>query len=128
MTYQTSDRLKVLDDGGLYDTRIKYHPHVKPIRAVYKVHTSTIDTLAQVKASLRAGQYTTWGMYPLYFVTRDGGALSFEAVRECFDQVCWDFMNDANTGWRIEALTINHEDTSLYCDHTGQLIPSACGD
>ena len=82
-------------------------------------------TLQQVKAALRSGPYAWPGGYPLYFVTRCGGVLSFKAVRAQWRNVVWDHLSDASTGWRIAGIDTNWEDASLFCDHTGERIESA---
>jgi hypothetical protein len=82
-------------------------------------------TLLEIKRRLRDGKYAWPGGYPLYFVTRDGATLSFDAVRKEWRNVVWDHLRDASTGWRIEACEINYEDPELFCDHTNKRIESA---
>lgn len=113
------------EDGALYDTRAADWSHRPPVRACYRRTPSAIASLTEVKAALRAGGYAWPGGYPLYFITADGAALSFEAVRQEFRNVADDFMADASTGWRIVAVEVNWEDGELTCDHTGEPIPSA---
>lgn len=111
-------------DGGLYDTR--QGAAAGPVRANYAWHKRHIETLADVKACLRAGPYAWPGGYECYFVTRDGGVLSFEAARDEFAQIAWDFLNDASTGWRIGALGCTAEaDSEVVCDHTNRVIQEA---
>jgi len=111
-------------EGLLFDTR-KEAWNKKAIRTGHNGHHSTIETLAQVKACIRAGQSTSLGGYPLYFITSDGAALSFEAVIQEFYNVSWDFHRQASTGWRIVACVVNYEDSALYCAHSGKRIASA---
>jgi hypothetical protein len=86
-------------------------------------------TLRDVKEALRAGPYAWPGGYPLYMVTSDGAALSFEAVRERFREVCADMLDMSHLSqWRIVAIEANWEDGALTCDHTGKRIPSAYAD
>lgn len=120
-------------DGALFDTRDPNWSEGLPVRPAYRVSRTTFDpnpvkALQQVKAALRQGAYTDLGGYPLYFITRDGAALSFEAVQEQFRNVVWDHLNHASTGWRIDGSAVNYEDADLFCDHTGKRIPSAYGD
>lgn len=85
-----------------------------------------IDSLTQVKAALRSGPFTDLGGYPLYFIAADGEALSFEAVRERFREVCADMLDMSRINqWKIVGLEINYEDADLTCAHTGKAIPSA---
>lgn len=116
------------DNGALYDTRAPDWSRGRPVRANYRGQPARIETLADVKAALRAGDVAWPGGYPLYFVTRDGAALSFAAVRQQFASVADDFLSDSSSGWRVAAILINHEDPDLTCDHTGARIPSAYGD
>ena len=84
-----------------------------------------INTVKDLKQALRNGPYTWPGGYPLYFITSDGAALSFKAVRENLRCVIWSIKNKVNDGWRVQAMAINYEDNELYCDHTGEKIESA---
>ncbi|AXQ68542.1 DNA ligase [Caulobacter phage CcrPW] len=114
--------------GDLFDTRDPDWNFKPPLRRAYSTAADPIETLSQVKAALRAGPYAWPGGYPLYFVTRDGAALSFDAVRSQFASVADDFMSDSSTGWRVCRVEINYEDSDLRCDHTGKAIPAAHGD
>jgi len=72
-------------------------------------------TTLEVKRALKAGPWAWPGGYPLYFVTRDGAALSFDAMRERFRE-------EARA---VLGVDVNWEDDALFCDHTGKRIPSA---
>ena len=87
-----------------------------------------ISTAKDLKQALRSGPYAWPGGYPLYFITSDGAALSFKAVRENLRSVLWSIKNGVNDGWRVQAMDINYEDNELYCDHTGEKIESAYGE
>lgn len=82
-------------------------------------------TLLEIKSALRSGQYAWPGGYPCYFVTQDGAALSFDAVRLEWRQIVQDYLWGRNTGWMIAGIAINFEDPELYCDHTNKRIESA---
>lgn len=79
--------------------------------------------------ALADGKYAWPGGYPLYFITADGGALSFDAVIEnaglIRDAV---ITQDTHSGWCVCAVDVNWEDTDLVCDHTGNKIESAYGE
>jgi hypothetical protein len=82
--------------------------------------------LGQIKELLRNGPYAWPGGYPVYFITGDGAALSFKAVRQNWHSVvmahlCGDIRGD----WFLIAAQINWEDSQLYCDQTGERIESA---
>lgn len=72
---------------------------------------STLD----VKRALKSGPYAWPGCYPLYFVTMDGAALSFDAMRERFRE----------EAGAVAGIEVNWEDPDLHCDHTGKRIESA---
>ena len=82
-------------------------------------------TTKDLKSALRAGPYAWPGGYPLFFVTSDGAALSFAAVREQYRSVLHSIRHASNDGWRVVAVEVNYEDPALYCDHTGERIESA---
>jgi hypothetical protein len=82
-------------------------------------------TTTELKQALRSGKYTWPGAYPLFFITSDGAALSFEAVRENLRSVLWSIKNKVNDGWRVVQADVNWEDGELTCDHTGERIESA---
>lgn len=86
-------------------------------------------TLLEIKRALRSGKYSRAGAYPLYFITSDGAALSFEAVRQEWRHVCEAHICDGwrHSGWYIQAIDANWEDTDLICAHTGNPIECAYG-
>ena len=98
------------------------------LRENYCLTHRKISTVADLKATIRAGQYAWPGGYPMFFTTSDGSALSFEAVEQEFSQVVHSIRNRVNDGWRVVACDINYEDTNLVCEHTGKPIESAHGD
>jgi len=79
----------------------------------------------QVKQAIRNGKYAWPGGYPMYFVTEDGDALSFEAVINNWYQICYSMRKDIHDGWRIIAVDINYEDNELYCADTNEKIECA---
>lgn len=82
--------------------------------------------VATLKQTLRAGKYAWPGGYPMYFVAKDGEALSFEAVRQNLKQVMHDMTYPAyDDQWAVVGVDINWEDPTLTCAHTGKLIESA---
>lgn len=120
------DHLFVADDGALYDTRMPEWSS-KPLRRNYSSGMRDIASVADFKAALRAGAFTSVGGYPLYFICRDGGVISFETARSEFRNIADSIMNDCHDGWRVTACDINYEDNHLHCEHSGKLIPSAYG-
>lgn len=78
--------------------------------------------------ALAAGKYAWPGGYPIFFITVDGGALSFDAAIENADLIRDAVITqDTNSGWCVCAAAVNWEDSDLVCDHTGNKIESAYG-
>lgn len=86
-------------------------------------------SLRGLMASLREGPFTSVGSYPKYWITADGGTLSYEAIMAEIWQVARVVRDHANAPderqWRVIAVGVNWEDAELRCDHTGKRIPSA---
>ena len=125
-------------DGALYDTRLPDWSHLPPLRTPFHrhhrvitntaKHHSTIETVADLKATLRAGRFTSLGSYPLFFITADNGVLSFQSVRENLALVLHAIHHGGDDQWRVVRTEENYEDSALYCDHSNAPIPSAYGD
>ena len=114
-------------DGALYDTR-RPDWSATPLRPLYSRTCRDIETGADLRATLRAGE-TAWpGCYPLYFITDDGEALSFDAVRENLRAVLYSIKHDWNDGWRVVTVEVNYENHDLTCIHTGKPIAAAYAD
>lgn len=111
--------------GELYDTRRPNWAELPPLRTTYACQFAKIKTAAQLKATLRAGDSAWPGGYPLYFITSDGGALSFDTVRDNLRAVLDSIKTRSGDGWRVVACEANWEDPDLYDDHTGERISSA---
>lgn len=75
--------------------------------------------------ALKTGPYTFPGCYPVYFITSDGAALSFDAARREAKLICAAIRERSRDGWRVMAVAVNWEDPALYCDHSGKRIESA---
>jgi len=82
-------------------------------------------TVNYFRELIENGPYAWPGGYPLYFVTSDGAALSFEAAENESALIEDSIANEINDGWRVVAAEINWEYSELYCDHTGKRIESA---
>jgi len=112
-------------DGCLYDTSKAGWSGNPPIRTNYRWSHREIKTVADLKATLRAGAWAWPGGYPMYFITSDGGALSFETVRKEFRRIAESVRDQAKDGWTVVACDINYENKELYDDHTNKRIESA---
>ena len=115
------------DDGALFDVRLPAWSSNPPLRPVYRRTYAKIETVAELKATLRAGQFAWPGGYHMFFVTSDGAALSFETVQAELSSVMWSIANDVDDGWRVDGCGINYEDTELRCCHSDNIIPAAYG-
>jgi hypothetical protein len=83
-----------------------------------------IKTVSDFRAAIRQGPYAWPGGYPIYFITSDGGVLSFKTASEERRQIIQSIGHDIRDGWKIVAAEINWED-ALTCDHTGEQIECA---
>ena len=84
-----------------------------------------INNAKELKDAIRNGPYAWPGGYPIYFITSDGAALSFDAVKENFKLCLYETKNGNCGGWQVIGSDINWEDNNLYCEHTGKKISSA---
>ena len=82
-------------------------------------------TVHEFLEAIRRGAYTSPGCYPLFFVTADGGVLSFKAARANVFRIGRSIRDKHRDGWRVVAVDVNWEDADLYCDDTGERIESA---
>ena len=114
------DHLSVFE-GDLWDDRIKPS---RVVRSNYSKHVRDIKTVADVKACLRAGEYAWPGGCACFFVTADGGVLSFEAAKKEFDQIAYSLrFKQPSSGWHVIGLgCTSGEDETPVCDHTGKEI------
>ena len=87
-----------------------------------------IDTVHDFRRAIRNGAYAWPGGYPLYFITSDGAALSFDAAKAERRNILQSIAHRSNDGWRVIGADVNWEDDNLTCDHTGKRIPSAYGE
>jgi len=87
-----------------------------------------INTIHDFRRAIRNGAYAWPGGYPLYFITSDGAALSFDAAKAERRNILQSIAHRSNDGWRVIGADVNWEDQDLACDHTGERIPSAYGE
>lgn len=120
------------------DPDIATQEELEESRAFWREHALIVDdvrsnpvsahqdmTVDEFDKELQTGKYAWPGGYPKYFVTADGGALSFDAAKEEADQIRDAIRDNDNSGWRVIGVDINWEDPDLICDHTGERIESA---
>jgi hypothetical protein len=98
------------------------------IREVYRMHRRDIHNSIDLRATLRAGKYTSLGCYPVFLITSDCCALCMDCARAEYRNVSRAIREKFNDGWRVTNCEVNYEDKELYCDHCSQPIESAYGD
>ena len=87
---------------------------------------ATQYTVSDFNAQLGAGAFAWPGGYPVYFVTSDCEAMSFEYARANADLIRQAIAeNDTRSSWHVLGADINWEDASLYCCGNNKRIPSA---
>jgi hypothetical protein len=91
----------------------------------WKGHTMLINSVSDFRKAIHHGPYAWPGAYPYYFITSDGAALSFKAAKQERRNILEAIHTHTSNGWRIVAIEINWEDSSLLCDHTNERIESA---
>lgn len=97
----------------------------KLVRENYARHHRTIGTVADFKASLRAGAYAWPGGYALYFITSDGAALSYHSARREARLIIGSIRDRCDDGWRVvgmESMANWDDDEPPICDHSGMPI------
>ena len=87
-----------------------------------------INSISDFRRAVRNGPYAWPGGYPVYFITSDGEALSFKAVRENRREILEAIRDRDNSGWRVVGMDVNWEDGELTCAHTNERIESAYAD
>jgi hypothetical protein len=84
-----------------------------------------IKTIEELDKAISDGPYTQLGLYPKFFITTDGGVLSFDSVKKHIELIREAISDKADVGgWRVCGCDVNWESV-LYCDHSGKQIESA---
>ena len=86
-----------------------------------------IEILQAAKRAIRA-KYAWPGGYPLYLVMHDGEAMSIDAARENWHQICCSHITNQRDDWQVLGVDINWDQTDLLCCHTNEPIESAYGE
>ena len=120
---ELNNKLFIGCEGALYNTTKKDWHKLPPLRPNYCKHHREIKNTQDLKASLRAGEYAFPGGYTLFFITEDGAALSFEAVKEELYSVFDSIKNDIHDGWQVVGLcSMDICEEAVYCAHTNKEI------
>lgn len=115
-------------DGCLYRFVEGSREPCEFVRENFRRSHMTIGSVADLKATIRAGEYTFPGGYSLYFITEDCEALSFRTVKAEFRLVADAIRRGDRSGWRVIGCDVNWDDDSLVDAHTGEQIKSEYGD
>lgn len=99
--------------------------HWEVVRRNFARTHREIHTVADFKATLRAGPYAWPGGYPMFLITDDGATISFDGARRKFRSIAASIRDKARDGWRVVGCDINYEDGQMYCEATGDRIESA---
>lgn len=87
-----------------------------------------INSISDFRRAVRNGPYAWPGGYPLYWIMADGAAIAFDVARVSWEgRLMLEALRNprANDQWLPIAVEANWEDAELFCDHTGERIPSA---
>ena len=85
----------------------------------------TTYSVQDFNAQLESGAYAWPGGYPLFFVTSDGEAMSFDYAKANADLIRESIASKATDDWRVIGCEVNWEDPALYCCGSNQRIESA---
>lgn len=110
--------LFVACNGDLVDLNSR-----QTVREKFQYQHRRIEDTLQLRATLRAGEFTWPGGYRMAFCTRDGGILSFDAVRDNYRLVSDSIRTKCNDGWWVDACDMLEGcEYPVYCDHTGEQL------
>ena len=121
---RSNDKFMTGIDGALYDTSAKRWAYNEPLRANYSGHKLEFESLHDVKASIRAGEFTFPGGYRLAFVTSDAAILSYKTVVDNWRLVVGEWFDPhPNDQWRVVGLVnVDDCDDTMVCDHSGEVL------
>jgi hypothetical protein len=117
-----------------YKFEVLWHGHLITETRSAELHTDIKDIvkalwgegLTDVKLLRKEWPRWAWpGGYPIYYLTADNGVLCSKCAN---DNVELTSDRDGDDQWRIVYADINYEDSSLYCEHCGELVESAYGE
>jgi hypothetical protein len=114
-------------DGSRARYVVGTHTGKSLVRENYRVHRRDIKDSHDLRASLRAGRYTSLGTYPIFFITCEADTLCFDCVAANYRQVSsairypW-----SDRGFQVAHLDVNYE-SDLQCAECSKQIESAYG-
>ncbi len=96
----------------------------KPFRENYARGHRSIETVADMKSSLRNGPYAWPGGYSILYVTSDGGLLCSDCARKNFRHITDSIRNGSSDGWKVESACI--EAVSADCAREANVETNFC--
>lgn len=84
-----------------------------------------IKTVQDFGEALKNGPYAWPGGYPMFFITEDGGTLSFATAWNERALIARAIVDGYDKQWRVIGADVNWEDPELFDDHSGNRIESA---
>ena len=111
--------------GDLFNTLEKEWHRYPAFRPQFSRTFPKITTCAELKATLREGEWAWPGAYQQYLITSDGAAISFKAVLANLASVLDSIKTGCDDGWRVVGCAVNYEDKELVCADSGDPIPAA---
>ena len=107
-------------DGHRY--RASWHQPLVLVRKDYKRLYIQIRTGAELRSTLRAGEYAWPCGYPMHLVNSNGESLHFDCVKKELRR----HISELRDSRRYSMMcNINYADASLYCDECNERIESA---
>ena len=114
--------------GELYDTRTPQWSSLAPLRKVYCKTFSQPKNSTEIRATIRAGEYAWPGGYPMFALMSDGDTLCFSCLKSQLDSIGPAMGDESDSsGWRVEAIDINYEDSDMVCASCSKQMESAYG-
>jgi hypothetical protein len=113
-------------DGSRVRLPISKSGPVSLERLRYRMHCRDIGDTRDLRATLRAGKYTTYGSYPIYLIVSDGACLCMDCGRAEYRSISNAIRSGVNDGWRVIHCDVNYE-SDLTCEHCSNKIESAYG-
>lgn len=112
-------------EGDLY----KKDEYKEPLRKDYCKHFRKIDSTSKLLATIRAGDSTDLGGYPVVLITNEGDVCkpsSLAKDKSALYGELWNFRS--NNRNRIIACDVFYEGSPVECFVSGEMIESAYGD
>jgi hypothetical protein len=97
----------------------------------YKQYREETMTGQELKVYFRKGKaikYAWPGLYPVHYIAYDGEAICPACVTKERKLIMRSTAEQDRSGWHIEGMQVNWEDTNLTCANCDKKIECACGE